>query len=233
VALKIIGAGFGRTGTNSLKLALEILESQPCHHMLEVLPCENQIKWFHEKAHGKTVIWDEVFENYGSAVDWPSSAYYKELADHYPDSKVILSIRDPDNWYDSTKETIYFVSTEIPKWLLFLSSKKRQIYEMIKKTIWQGVFDGKFEDREYAVNVFKKHIKKVKSAIPEDRLLIHEAKEGWEPLCEFLGKPVPNQPYPRVNEANTFKKQIGKIKILKRLPWVVLFIGLFFLSYLF
>ena len=179
MALKVIGAGFGRTGTNSLKNALEILESQPCHHMLEVFPSENQISWFHDKANGEMIAWDEVFENFGSAVDWPSSAYYQELAEYYPESKVVLSIRDPDKWYDSAKETIYFVSTAIPKWILFLSPKKRKIYEMIQKTIWQGVFDGKFEDRDYALNVFNSHIKEVKSIIPEDRLLIHEAKDGW------------------------------------------------------
>jgi len=212
MTLKVIGAGFGRTGTNSLKLALETLEFRSCHHMMEVFPSENQINWFHDKAHGKNVIWEEVFENFGSAVDWPSSAYYKELAEFYPESKVILSIRDPDRWYDSAKETIYYVSTAIPKWTLFLSAKKRRIYEMIQKTIWQGVFDGKFEDRQYAINVFSNHIKEVKSIIPEDRLLIHEAKDGWAPLCEFLGHPIPEQPYPRVNEAKAFKKQIGKIK---------------------
>jgi len=233
MALKVIGAGFGRTGTNSLKLALETLASQPCHHMLEVLPSEDQTKWFHDKAHGKNVHWDEVFDKFGSAVDWPSSAYYQELAEYYPESKIILSVRNPDNWYDSTKETIYFISTAIPKWILFLSSKKRKIYEMIQKTIWQGVFDGKFEDRDYAIKVFNDHIKTVKSVIPEDRLLIHEAKDGWEPLCEFLGKPIPDQPYPRVNEAKAFKKQIEKIKLLNILPWVVIFIGVVFSVYLY
>ena len=233
MALKVIGAGFGRTGTNSLKLALEMLESQPCHHMLEVFPSENQINWFHDKAHGKSVVWEKVFENFGSAVDWPSSAYYQELAEYYPDSKVILSVRDPEKWYDSTKETIYFVSTAIPKWILILSPQKRQIYEMIQQTIWQGVFDGKFEDRDYAIKVFNDHIKDVKSIIPEDRLLIHEAKEGWAPLCEFLGKSIPDQPYPRVNEAKGFKKQISKIKMLRMLPWVVFAIIFIVTAYLF
>ncbi len=225
MALTVIGAGFGRTGTNSLKIALEILESQPCHHMREVFPSENQINWFHNKANGEFINWDEVFENFGSAVDWPSSAYYRELAEYYPESKVILSVRNPDKWYDSTKETIYFISTAVPKWILFFSSKKRRIYEMIQNTIWQGVFDGKFEDRDYAIAVFNNHVKAVKSSIPEDRLLIHEAKDGWKPLCEFLGKPIPDESYPRVNEAKDFKKQIGKIKWLRRLPWVLLFIG--------
>ena len=225
MALKIIGAGFGRTGTNSLKLALETLESTPCHHMLEVFPRENHINWFHDKAHGNNIDWDAVYENFGSAVDWPTSAYYQELAEYYPDSKVILSVRDPEKWYDSTKDTIYFVSTAIPKWILLLSSKKRMVYEMIQKTIWQGVFNGKFEDRDHAINVFKKHIKDVQSIIPEERLLIHEAKDGWEPLCEFLGKPVPNQPYPRVNEAKSFEKQIRKIKMIRRMPWLVLLAG--------
>jgi len=231
MGLKVIGAGFGRTGTNSLKIALETLESAPCHHMLEVFPREKQVNWFHDKAHGKSVPWDEVFEDFGSAVDWPSSAYYKELAEHYPESKVILSIRDPDKWYESAKETIYFVSTAIPKWLLLLSSKKRHVYEMIQQTIWQGVFDGKFEDREHAIEVFNNHIQEVRSVIPEDRLLIHEAKDGWEPLCEFLGKPIPEIPYPRVNEAGSFKKQIRKIKIMRNLPWVLLFFGSVFTAY--
>jgi len=222
--LKVIGAGFGRTGTNSLKIALEKLESKPCHHMIEVFANEDQVNWFYDKSNGKTVNWDEVYENFGAAVDWPTSAYYKELADYYPDSKIVLSVRNADSWYESTRNTIFIISTAVPWWMLILSPKKRKVFQMINNTIWQGVFSGRFKDRQYAIDIFNQHIEEVKAAIPEHRLLIHEAKEGWKPLCEFLGKPIPDEPYPRVNEAIGFAKQIKKLRIIRALPWVLLVI---------
>ena len=219
--LKVIGAGFGRTATTSLKLALEQLGFNRCHHMYEVGGNGQQIDWFSRAGRGQPVDWDEVFENFEAACDWPSSAYYKELAAHYPDAKVVLTVRDPENWYDSVANTIYPASANPPLWLKLVKPQLWKFFQMTEDTIWQGVFHGEFEDREKSVHIFKTHIDQVKAAIPSDRLLIHEAKDGWEPLCAFLGKPIPDTPYPRVNEAASLEKLVNRMTWMRRTPWLV------------
>lgn len=228
MALKIIGAGFGRTATNSLKIALEQLGYNPCHHMHEVRADNDQIKWFNQAADGNSMDWDIVFEQFEAAVDWPASAYYMELAEHYPEAKVILSMRDADKWYDSTRETIYALSTSIPSWLLVLIPRLRRLSKMVNKTVWNGVFAGQFESRERSIGIYNEHIEQVKQVIAPQRLLLHEAKDGWKPLCEFLGKPIPQTPYPRVNESAEIKNSIKILTWVSRLPWILaLLIGLF------
>jgi hypothetical protein len=222
MALQVIGAGFGRTGTNSLKLALEHLGFGPCHHMKEVFPRINQIQWFEQAANGKEPDWDKVFAHFEASVDWPSCTYFETLAKHYPDAKVILSVRDPQRWYDSVRETIYPASTQVPRWMKSMSSRLRLQESMVMKTIWSGTFQDRFEDRDHAIGVYQQHIENVKSKIPADRLLIHEATQGWEPLCEFLGKSVPNQPYPKVNEAKVIKRLVSSYKWLNWAPWFLL-----------
>lgn len=222
MSLEVIGAGFGRTGTNSLKVALEILGYDKCHHMKEVMPNGRQIEYWSRVSQGENVNWDEVFDGYRASVDWPSSAYYRELADYYPEAKVVLSVRDAEGWYKSVGETIYLIAGAIPQWMLFLSKTLRTLKGMIVSVVWEGVFDGRFEDKEHALRTFHKHIEEVKKSIPADRLLIHQAKEGWEPLCTFLGKPVPDTPYPRVNEAKEMKRAIVILGWVNRLPWIIL-----------
>jgi hypothetical protein len=219
--LEIVGAGFGRTGTKSLKTALEQLGYVKCHHMSEVIPNPRQIAYWSRASKGEPVDWDEVFNGFNAAVDWPSAAYWKELAGYYPDAKVILSVRDPEAWYTSVRETIYRVADAIPGWVCLLYPPMGTFRAMVPRTIWQGIFDGRFEDREYALRVFRDHIEEVKRTIPPDRLLVHEAKEGWGPLCAFLGKPVPEFPYPRVNEASQIKRMITFLTWLGRAPWIL------------
>ena len=116
MGLKVIGAGFGRTGTNSLKVALEQLGYAPCHHMKEVGPSLSQIRWFDAASKGEPVNWDDVFEHFEAAVDWPAAAYYQELSEHYPNAKVILSVRDAEGWYNSAAASIYAFYGNTPKW---------------------------------------------------------------------------------------------------------------------
>jgi len=219
--LKVIGAGFGRTGTNSLKEALEQLGFGKCHHMVEVLPSEIQVRLWHEVAEKRSLQWDAIFDGFQSSCDFPSSAYYKELAAHYPDAKVVLTVRSPESWYDSAAQTIYEITYAIPGWLIRLVPHVRRLREMIETIIWQGVFDGKFEDRDYAISVFEQHIENVKAIIPADRLLVMHIKEGWEPLCHFLNVPVPDTPFPRVNDTAEFRKRIQVIRLFGFLPWVL------------
>jgi hypothetical protein len=222
MALKVIGAGFGRTGTLSLKVALEKLGFGPCHHMKEVILNGEQTDYFYRASIGETVDWDAVFNNYQSTVDWPSVTYYKELAEKYPNAKVILGIRDASAWYDSARSTIYQVPTNFPKWIRMIFPRSDRLMIMMHNSVFGPTFSNRFEDKEFAMDVFNKHIEAVKENIPEDRLLIHNAKDGWEPLCRFLDVPVPSESYPWVNDSIEFKRRILFIKSLKWLPVIIL-----------
>jgi len=221
MSLRVIGAGFGRTGTLSLKVALEKLGFGPCHHMKEVIKNQDQTEWFLRASKGKKVDWHKVFEEYQSAVDWPAVAYYQELADEFPDAKIVLGTRNADAWYESASETIY-KSKIFPKWIRLALPRADKVLDMINRTVWIGEFSGRFEDKEFAVDVFNNHIELVKKVIPAERLLIHSANDGWEPLCDFLGVPVPNEPYPWVNESSAFKRNLRMIKAMKWLPAILL-----------
>lgn len=200
--MKILGAGFGRTGTMSLKAALEELGYGPCYHMVEVFENPAHIELWDAAAQGEPVDWKKLFSGYQAAVDWPAAAFYKELMEVYPEAKVLLTVRDPEKWYESTKNTIYSgprqVSTRI-------STPVGRPPQMIEKLIWEGTFGGNFEDRHYAIEVFKHHNKEVKEYVPSERLLVYEVQEGWGPLCEFLGVRAPkDQPFPHLNDTESF-----------------------------
>ena len=229
MSLKVIGAGFGRTGTLSLKLALEEIGFGPCHHMKEVFLNGDQANWFYEKSQGVAVDWYQVFANYSAAVDWPAAAYCEEIAEAFPEAKVVLSVRDPESWYTSVEETIFNVVPNIPVWLRVLFPRTDKIAKLINRVIWEGVFSGNFKDREYSINVFNKNIESVKAMFPQERLLVHSAKDGWEPLCEFLGVPVPHTPYPWVNDTAFQKRQLKFLKLLRWMPILIVMIGLFFI----
>ena len=222
MALQVIGAGFGRTGTNSLKEALETLGYGTCHHMHEVIKSDQQIDYWYRISNGETLDWDMVFEGFNSSVDWPSARYYKELAEHFPDAKVVLSVRDAEKWHLSVMETIYPLSHAVPWILRVIRPAFRKWIPMVETIIWQGVFEGRTADREFAIAKFNANIEEVKRTIPAERLLIHEAKDGWESLCAFLGKPVPDTPYPRTNDTAEMKGRIRMMRVLAVAPWVVL-----------
>ena len=228
MTLKVIGAGFGRTGTLSLKEALEKLGFGPCHHMKEVILNPEQAEYFYLASMGEKVDWDEVFKDYNSAVDWPSVAYYQELSDKYPDAKVVLGMRDSGSWYDSASKTIYQMSQHFPKWIRFILPRADKIFKMIDKTVFGEPFSYQFEDREFAMRVFNDHVKEVKRSISEEKLLMHSAKDGWEPLCAFLDVPVPEEPYPWVNDSKEFTRRLMFIKFLKWLPVIILISALGF-----
>jgi hypothetical protein len=199
--LEIIGPGFGRTGTNSLKIALEQLGFGPCHHMFEVRDHPEQLPNWTAAAQGEAVDWDDVFRGYRSQVDFPGARYWRELAQHFPKAKVILSVRDPDAWFDSVQATI------VP----FLAARGAHpsphvnaIAEMGHQTVAVQVFDDRLSDRDHATRIFKKHIAEVQSEIPADRLLTFDLRDGWKPLCDFLGVEAPDVPFPKTNSSKAF-----------------------------
>jgi len=205
MALTLIGAGFGRTGTLSLKIALEKLGLGRCYHMAEVFVNPDHIEQWRRATDGDAIDWDALFKNYTACVDWPACYFWDLLKDHYPDAKVLLSVRDPERWYDSVKNTIYISmqqsATDDPLQIAQLN--------MARQLVLENQFDGRFEDREYAIGVYNRHIETVQNTIPTDRLLTFEASDGWPPLCDFLKVPIPEEPFPRVNTTEQFRSRMG------------------------
>jgi hypothetical protein len=198
--MKVIGAGFGRTGTMSLKVALEELGFGPCYHMTEVFEHPEHLPLWEAAIGEEPLVWEKIFGSYQAAVDWPTAAFYKELMEVYPEAKVLLTIRDPEKWYESTKHTIY---------TMLDAPDPSPMLRMATKLVWEQTFDGHFEDRRYAIEVFKRHNEEVKKHVPPERLLIYEVKEGWKPLCEFLGVERPEEkPFPHLNDTEAFKEMV-------------------------
>lgn len=203
MSLKVIGAGFGRTGTRSLKEALEMLGFGPCHHMMEVFMHPEQVPFWDRVATGQPYDWEELFKDYNSSCDWPSCTFYKELADRYPDAKVILSLRDPKSWFKSVSNTI------MPAMKKPEDGDQRRLPGVFgPKLIGERTFGFDFSEA-HMIDVYNRHNEEVKRTIPAHRLLVFEAKEGWEPLCRFLGVKVPDAPYPAMNSTEEFQGRIA------------------------
>jgi hypothetical protein len=155
-------------------------------------------------ARGETVDWDQAFAGYRSQVDWPGARYWRELAAYYPDAKVILTVRDPDAWFDSVQATIApFVAARGTH----PAPHPNAIAEMGHRLIVEGVFDDRLSDRAHAIGIFNAHIAEVQAAIPASRLLTFDVRQGWEPLCAFLGRPVPMISFPKLNSSKQFVEE--------------------------
>ena len=220
--LQIIGAGYGRTGTRSLKLALEQLGFDPCHHVQTLIDNPIQARRWLAFTRGAPPDWSYLFENHRAAVDYPSAIYYQELMTEFPDAKVILTERDADSWYDSTFDTIFQLGGHGVPWYIRLIPPLATLVEIPHRMIWQGVFNGRFEDRDYAISLYQQHNEAVKQTVPPNQLLIYSVKEGWEPLCRFLNVPVPETPFPRTNERNKMKVRIQRAQRGSQLVPVIL-----------
>ena len=199
--LSVIGAGFGRTGTMSLKLALEQLGFGPCYHMIEVLkePAVRSGAW-EDAADGKPVDWNAVFEGYCSCVDWPGATFYAQLAETYPEAKVILTTRDPEQWFASTQATIF--SRQMP------DDTQDPWARMVLKVIGD-LFDREMTNKSKLIEVYERHNRAVRETIPAERLLDYELAQGWGPLCDFLGVPVPDTPMPKANTTEEFQQRLA------------------------
>jgi len=214
--LKVIGAGFGRTGTLSLYTALNQL-GLPCYHMFEVL--ENKANKSHldfwlKVANGKAGTqydWQQVFANYSATVDNPACCVWRELLEAYPQAKVILTVhpRGAEAWYESTIDTIYFTENmwqfKVLEWLTPFGKKMGQ---MSRKLIWQRSHKGTMDDRDKAIAHYHQHIAEVTAAVPPEQLLLYSADQGWMPLCEFLNVPEPSTEFPNVNDRAAIKQAI-------------------------
>ena len=202
MALRVVGAGVGRTGTHSLKLALEQLLGGPCYHMLEVFGHPEHIPQWHAAAEGNPPDWNDMLRDYVAIVDWPGASFWKEISAANPEAVILLSVRDDaDAWWRSANDTIFEVTRrgapEGDPW-----------FEM-----WQAIarnrFTDRLDDRDAAVAAYERHNADVRATAPADRLVEWRPADGWGPLCAALGVAVPAEPFPHVNTTDDFRAMIG------------------------
>ena len=208
MTIRVIGAGFGRTGTASLQQALQLLGYDKCYHMREVFEHVGDAKVWSAAMGEQRVDWDTLFAGYQAIVDWPGCTFYQALMQQYPEAKVILTTRDPEKWHASAMQTIYGLRNVPVSETGSLASILQAIIPMHDHVIWDGTFHGRFAEKEYAIDVFNRHNDEVKRVVPPGRLLVYEARQGWEPLCQFLDMPVPAEPFPHLNTSAEFQQRI-------------------------
>lgn len=207
MALKIIGSGFGRTGTLSTKRALEILGFGPCHHMEEVFANPGQVPLWQAIGRGEAVDWDQVFHGYVSQVDWPGAYVWRETAAAFPDAKVLHTMRPDEDWWKSFSTTIgklMRVHAGLP-----LPPHIADMMDTASGFVPKLDHVDPDADRQTALAAYHQRLADVRAAIPAERLLVFDVAQGWEPLCAFLGVPVPDQPFPRSNGRGEFWASLG------------------------
>ncbi len=209
MSLSVIGSGFGRTGTMSLKIALDKLGLGPCHHMEEVTDHPEQLDHWRAAAKGEPVDWGTVYSGYGSTVDWPGAHFWRDLAKAYPDARIIHTIRPVQSWWESYSRTIAMILDAAGP--SGVNHELKTIPEMAYAIIAEQTFGGSHDDKEAAIKAFEKRTDDVVSSIGAERLLVFNVSDGWQPLCEFLELPVPNEPFPHSNDQDAFFAQFGSL----------------------
>jgi Sulfotransferase domain len=209
MALEIIGSGFGRTGTRSLKEALEVLGFGPCHQMDEVFENPSQVALWQAQVAGKAVDPADLFAGYRSQVDWPGAHVWRESAARFPKAKVLHSVRPEDSWWSSYSKTIGKLMTvyrDLP-----MPPHIKDMMQAADAMIVQGTLGGKPLDRDACLAAFRARQAEVEATIAPERLLIFDVAQGWGPLCAFLDVPVPDQPFPRRNDSVEFWDDLGGV----------------------
>lgn len=205
--LQVIGAGFGRTGTHSLALALERLGLGPCYTILEVDKNPGHHEIWSQALEGNAVDWEALYQEYRSAVEWPAVSFLPQLIQVFPGARVVLTLRDPESWYESAEATIFpglEATAEHPDPAIRARSG------LNRRLILEQTFAGRYWDRAFAIQVYEDHVAAVKETVPSDRLLAYQVADGWRPLCQFLGLPEPDEPFPRRNERSAMLAQAPK-----------------------
>jgi hypothetical protein len=199
--LAVVGAGVGRTGTHSLKLALEQLLGGPCHHMLEILGNPEQAPAWIDAIEGRPVDWSKMLEGYRAIVDWPGGAFWRELLDANPDALVLLSVRDAEKWYQSASNTIFLTFDHLPPEMApWMNSVRKLLHDR---------FSDEFDDPKAMIDAFERHNEAVRREVPASQLLEWQPSDGWAPICARLDLPVPAEPFPVTNTTDEFRTMIG------------------------
>ncbi|MFL5909553.1 MAG: sulfotransferase family protein [Gaiellaceae bacterium] len=210
--LKLINAGLGRTGTTSLKVALEKLGFGPCYHMFDIVNDDRRLgQWEKIVCEAQRPDWEAVFDGYTSAVDGPSAIYYRQLMEAFPQAKIMLTVRAAERWYQSTYDTLYQFAVHGGADSSDTSSMRSRVHRLTSTMTWNGLFGGRFPDRDHAIDVFHRHNQEVISTVGPDNLLIYDVKDGWGPLCAFLGVEVPAEQFPHVNDTESMRRRLRQM----------------------
>lgn len=207
MALSVIGSGLGRTGTKSLKEGLEQLGFGPCHHMHEVLEHPEQVAHWQEIANGGTPDWNEVFSGYRSQVDWPGAHFWRELAEVFPEAKVVHTVRPEEAWWASFSVSIAKLMRTYKE--LPLPPHATDMLDAWGQFAGKETFQDRLDDRDIALAAYRLRTQQVREVLPPERLLIFDVAQGWEPLCHFLDVPTPSTPFPHHNLRADFWEVLG------------------------
>jgi Sulfotransferase domain len=199
MSLRVVGAGLGRTGTNSLKVALERLLGGTCHHMYEVAMHAEEMPVWQAAAEGTMPDWHSFLGGYSASCDWPSAAFWPELSAAYPDALILLSVRDPDSWYRSATDTIFGSLADS-----FAAPEGENPFADMARALFTNRFTADIGNAEATKQLFVEHNERVQREVPAERLLVWEASEGWAPICAALALPVPDEPFPHTNSTEDF-----------------------------
>lgn len=203
MALRVVGAGMGRTGTRSLKLALERLLGAPCYHGGDLFPRPHHIEAWHRAVLGDPPDWDELFDGFEAAVDWPAGAFWRELSEAFPDAVVLLSVRDPEDWWRSADRTTLEAAGRRPPRPGF------EAWHAMATDLLKRRFTERFDDHDEALAAFERHNAEVRAGVAPERLVEWRPGDGWAPLCAGLGLPVPDEPFPHANSTSEFRSIAG------------------------
>ena len=208
--LQVIGAGFGRTGTFALQKALELLYEAPCYHGSQNI-ARDDIDFWTRACRGEHVNYSQILHGFAATVDYPSCCVWKELAHEYPHAKIILTVRDAEKWYQSVSQTVFTHLKESPfmnfgSWILFTFHPFWRRFATMH-SLNCDIFHKDFS-KENIMSTFCQWNQSVVRDCPPDRLLVFDVSEGWEPLCKFLGKPVPNVPFPHMNDSTSYQTRV-------------------------
>lgn len=211
--MDVIGAGFGRTGTTSLQAALHQLGFTPCYHAGEVFANPDHTDYWVAAARGDSDGWRRALKGYRATLDWPAVAFWRELAEAYPGAKIILTTRDAGSWFESIDQTIFKTVTtgQVPPAVVQMfgggDEKAAQLADvaatLAREVMIPRSFGGSIDDRDHVIACYERHNEEVRREVPPSRLLDYEVGQGWEPLCAFLGVPIPSVPFPHVNDRGT------------------------------
>lgn len=202
--LQILGLGYPRTGTMSLKHALEFLGFGPCYHMIEVFQRPQDVPFWKAAAGGEDVDWKHFFREFSATTDAPACRFWRELMSTFPQALCILTVRDPDSWYESFHSTVYQAMTHPEQ---APDEDHRSVQCLARQLILDQMFEERFEDRDFAIRTIQRHNREVKETVDPDRLLVFDVSSGWQPLCHFLNVPVPEVPFPRSNTRSEFQQR--------------------------
>jgi hypothetical protein len=204
MGLQVVGAGLGRTGTHSLQLALQQLLGGRCYHMIEVFGRPDDIAVWHAAVNGNQPDWNEFLADYNATVDWPACSFWREISAANPDAVVLLSSRDTDGWWKSASNTIFAVGDRPATGDPQFDAQRAMALDMFVNTFTPG-----WQDETEAKRAYEAHNADVRASVPADRLIDYHAGDGWEPICERLGLPVPSEPFPHLNTTDEFRAMTG------------------------